>query len=126
MSELIDWRDYEQTRTALGQHFGRCMGYFRADGAQALIEIQAGIRALNAAKLVLPAHRIKGDALHFGAVALGRLAAEIEYGARDCLEQRQQPLDLVAAVSRLRPLFVATLAEFERIEMQRPGRRTAA
>jgi len=103
-----------QARTELGAGFTRILSYFREDGHKSLVAIEEAIRAGNSAALVIPAHTLKGEALQFGAQPLAELAEHIEMTARRCVEQHERPDELLADVVRLRPLFEATLALFDR------------
>ncbi len=123
---VIDWRIFERTRTALGDSFARVYGYFLEDGEKSVLQIQSAIRNQSAAQLIAPAHCIKGEALHIGAVQLGRLAAHIEYVARDCVELRQSPTELISYIAQLRPSFTATIAEIEQVIEPLGVRRNAA
>jgi hypothetical protein len=111
---LIDWGVFETTRASLGPHFHRVFGYLREDGARSVSFIEKAIRETNAAQLILPANCIAGEALHFGARRLAMLAGQIEDSARDYVELRLSPVDLVAEIARLRPLFNETMAALSR------------
>jgi HPt (histidine-containing phosphotransfer) domain-containing protein len=111
---IVDWRIFSQTRAELGAGFVRIMSYFHEDGVKSVAAIEQAMRRLDAAALVIPAHTLKGEALHFGAEPLGALAEHIEHVARRCVETRESPSELVEHVVRLRPLFEQTLAVFER------------
>lgn len=118
---LIDLPTLSHAREELGAGFPRMLGYFRDDGRRALLAIEEAMRAGNAAALVGPAHTLKGEALQFGALPLAELAEYIEETARRCVEDQEAPNELVGDIVRLRPLFDATLALFDR-ELA-PGRR---
>lgn len=113
-STLVDWTAYHRARNELGVQFVRILGYFREDGVKALAEIEAAMRVQNAAALVTPAHKLKGDARGFGATPLSDLAEQIEFIARDCMENRDTPDEALQHVVDLRPLFEKTLALLER------------
>ena len=113
-STLIDWAVYARTRAEMGAGFVRILGYFREDGVKSVAAIEAAMRGLNAAALVLPAHTLKGEARQFGAEPLAALAEQIETVARDCVETRDTPDEALEAVTRLRPLFNETLVLLER------------
>ncbi len=102
-----------QLRTEIGAGFDRILGYFKTDGAVSLIAIEEGVRRHDAVAIVRPAHTLKGESLQFGAEPLATLAAEIERGARQCVEDHTRPDDLIAAVVKLRPLFHETLMALE-------------
>lgn len=111
---LIDWTAFSQARSELGAGFVRILGYFREDGVKSVAAIEAAMRGLNAAAMVLPAHTLKGEARQFGADPLGALAEKIEAIARDCVENRDTPDEALKAVVELRPLFERTLEMLER------------
>jgi histidine phosphotransfer protein HptB len=120
----IDWAVFARTRADLGNGFVRVFGYFREDGDQAITAIEQAVRANAATALVLPAHKLKGEAREFGARALAELAEHIEFQARDCIEWRIAPTDLVEHVVNLRPLFEATVEAIDMASnplMQRRG-----
>jgi hypothetical protein len=111
---IVDMTVLTQTRAELGAGFVRILSYFREDGWKSLAAIEDAIRSGNAAGLVIPAHTLKGEALQFGAQPLAELAEHIEMTARRCVEQHERPDELLGDVVRLRPLFEATLALFDR------------
>ena len=110
---IIDWKIFQQARTELGADFIRILGYFREDGTKSVAAIEEALRAKSSVALVIPAHKLKGEADHFGANALADLAESIEADARKCVEWRQTPDELITEVIKLRPLFDATLAAFD-------------
>jgi HPt (histidine-containing phosphotransfer) domain-containing protein len=112
--KLVDWTIFGRTRLETGAGFVRILGYFREDGAKSVAAIEAAMRNLDATALVIPAHTLKGDSRQFGAEPLGTLAEQIETVARDCVEQRTTPDELLPEVVALRPLFEQTLALFDR------------
>jgi len=71
------------------------------------------MRLKDFAKLVMPAHTLKGEAWQFGANRLALLAEEIEVAARHYVEIQIDPSELVEKVVRLRPLFEATVLALE-------------
>lgn len=111
---MVDWAAFSRARAELGANFVRILGYFREDGVKSVSQIEAAMRAQNAAALVIPAHTLKGDARQFGAEPLGDLAESIEVLARDCVEKHEPPSEALELVVQLRPLFEATLALLER------------
>jgi histidine phosphotransfer protein HptB len=111
--EDINWTTFTETRTVLGDSFVRVLGYFREDGTKSVADIEAAMRERNSAKLVLPAHTLKGEGYQFGADRLAALAEEIEIAARHYVEIRQDPEDLLEKVVQLRPLFERTMAALE-------------
>ena len=123
-TNIVDLATLSQAREELGPGFTRLLGYFREDGRRSLLAIEEAMRAGNAAALVNPAHMLKGEALQFGARPLAELAEDIEETARRCVENHEAPNELVGTIVRLRPLFEATLALFDR-EANTPGRRHA-
>lgn len=112
--QLVDTVIFEQSRIDLGSAFIRILGYFREDGIKAVDRIEQAMRAGDSAALVLPAHTLKGEARHFGALPLADLAETIEMGARRCVNNRETPEDLLVPVAGLRPLFEQTLDWFDR------------
>ncbi|MGK6356030.1 Hpt domain-containing protein [Sphingomonas sp. DT-207] len=130
---LIDWAAFAQARSDLGANFVRILGYFREDGVKSVSRIEDGMRAHNAAAMVIPAHTLKGESRQFGADPLSELAETIEMMARACVERQDTPDAVLEHVVRLRPLFETTLSLLEReanpLVSRRPagfGRRPAA
>jgi HPt (histidine-containing phosphotransfer) domain-containing protein len=113
-STLINWPAFAQARSELGAGFGRILGYFREDGVKSVAAIEAAMRALNAAAMVIPAHTLKGEARQFGAEPLADIAEAIETIARDCVEKQDTPDEALEHIVRLRPLFGETLTLLER------------
>nr|WP_241241782.1 Hpt domain-containing protein [Sphingobium algorifonticola] len=122
---LIDMTDFIRARTELGSGFVRLLGYFREDGTKSVAAIEEGMRARNAAALVIPAHTLKGESRQFGAERLGDMAEQIEMVARRCVEYHESPDELVEIVVGLRGCFTETLAALERdsnpLVTRRPG-----
>ena len=125
-STLVDWNAYAQARSELGAGFVRILGYFREDGVKSVAAIEAGVRANQAAAIVIPAHTLKGEARQFGAEPLADLAETIEMFARDCVERQDTPELALEHVVKLRPLFEETLALLEREANPLAQRRPAA
>ncbi len=113
-SELIDVSVFTATRSALGSNFARILGYLREDGTQSVEKIEEAMRAKDPAAMVLAAHKLKGEALQFGAMRLSDAAETIEMTARDCVEHHETPDAIIELVSVLRPLFEETLALLEK------------
>lgn len=113
-SPIIDWEAFERARTELGAGFVRILGYFREDGMKSLVAIEEAMRANSAVAMVIPAHTLKGEAGQFGAEALAEIAEHIETVARQCVEWRTDPDEVLPEVVKLRPLFTETLAAFDR------------
>ena len=111
--DLINWKIFSEVRATLGEHFVRLLGYFREDGIKSVAAIEQAMLAMDSAKLVLPAHTLKGESCQFGADRLALLAEEIEVTARHYVEIRQDPGELLAKVTTLRPLFEQSLAALE-------------
>lgn len=111
--DLIDWKTFTETRNLLGAGFVRILGYFREDGTKSVAAIEEAMRLKDSAKLVMPAHTLKGKSWQFGADQLALLAEEIEIAARHYVEIQIDPSELVEKVVRLRPVFEATLAALE-------------
>ena len=112
--DVINWAAFAETRGALGDAFVRILGYFREDGTKSVAAIEDAMRERNSAKLVLPAHTLKGEGYQFGAEKLAELAEEIEVAARHYVELQQDPSELLEKIVLLRPLFELTLATLER------------
>jgi len=111
--ELIDWKVFGETRNLLGAGFVRILGYFREDGTKSVAAIEEAMRLKDSAKLVIPAHTLKGEAWQFGAHGLALLAEEIEVAARHYVEIQIDPSELVEKVVQLRPVFEETLSALE-------------
>jgi HPt (histidine-containing phosphotransfer) domain-containing protein len=110
---LIDWNAFGETRNLLGAGFVRILGYFLEDGTKSVAAIEEAMRLKDSAKLVMPAHTLKGEAWQFGANRLALLAEEIEVAARHYVEIQIDPSELVEKVVHLRPLFEATVLALE-------------
>ena len=110
---MVDRADLAAARQLLGSGFVRVLGYFREDGIKSVAQIEAAMRAGNAAAMVLPAHTLKGESRQFGGTPLADLAEVIEDIARGCVEDRDDPAEALEHVVALRPLFERTLAELE-------------
>ncbi len=123
---LIDWPVFERTRSMLGANFHRVFGYLVEDGERSIVFLERAIRDVSAVQLVLPAHCLKGEALHFGAQRLAALAAHIEYTARDYVELRIPPVELIAPIAHLRPVFKESIAELRRATSPLQQKRRAA
>lgn len=111
--DLINWTAFAETRGLLGPAFVRILGYYREDGMKSLVAIEEAMRLRDSAKMVMPAHTLKGESWQFGAEKVGALAEEIEVAARYYVEIHQDPSDLVEKVAALRPAFETTLAALE-------------
>jgi HPt (histidine-containing phosphotransfer) domain-containing protein len=127
---LINWSTFADTRAILGNDFVRILGYFREDGTKSVDAIEQAMREKSAARLVLPAHTLKGEAWQFGAEQLALLAEKIEMIARHCVEMQQEPDELLEDVVGLNDLFRLSLATLEKeanplVERRAFGRRTA-
>ncbi|WP_017670575.1 Hpt domain-containing protein [Blastomonas sp. AAP53] len=125
---LINWSTYAQSRATLGGDFVRILGYFREDGVKSVEAIETAMREASAARLVLPAHTLKSEALQFGAEQLGMLAEKIEMTARHCVEIQESPDELLQDIVGLRELFRVSLAALEKeanplVERRTFGRR---
>ena len=110
---LIDWKAFGETRNLLGAGFVRILGYFLEDGTKSVAAIEEAMRLKDSAKLVMPAHTLKGEAWQFGANRLALLAEEIEVAARHYVEIQIDPSELVEKVVHLRPTFEATVSALE-------------
>ncbi len=105
----IDREKLNALRMELGVHFPRILSYFAEDGIKSVEAVEDAVRNSDAVALVRPAHTLKGEALQFGAEALGYAAEYIEKAARDAVEARSFPLDIVETSAGLRPLFEEAL-----------------
>jgi histidine phosphotransfer protein HptB len=112
--DVINWTAFAETRGALGEAFVRILGYFREDGTKSVAEIENAMRDRSSARLILPAHTLKGEGYQFGAEKLAELAEEIEVAARHYVEIQQDPSELLEKIVQLRPLFELTLETLER------------
>lgn len=109
----MDWNAFAETRNLLGAGFVRILGYFLEDGTKSVAAIEEAMRLKDSAKLVMPAHTLKGEAWQFGANRLALLAEEIEVAARHYVEIQIDPSELVEKVVHLRPTFEATVSALE-------------
>lgn len=125
-STLVNRTAYAKARAELGAGFARILGYFREDGAKSVVAIEEAMRGLSAARMVIPAHTLKGEARQFGAEPLAMLAEQIEHIARGCVETRDTPDQALELVVKLRPLFDDTLKLLERETNPLAERRPAA
>lgn len=107
---LLNEAELAQARAALGAGMDRIVGYFREDGARAIVQIEEAFAARNAAAMVIPAHTLKGESRQLGARRLGDIAEAIETTARRCVEQHEDPVEVAAEVAMLRGCFIETLA----------------
>lgn len=110
----INWTVLNETRQRFGGNFFRHFGYFTQDGPKSVQAIEDAMRAMNAAKIVLPANRLAEDAFLFGAMALGELAEKIETNAQRCVTEHSGPDFLLRDVLALRPLYFTSVARLER------------
>ncbi len=110
----INWGVLNETRRKFGGNFFRHFGYFTQDGPRSVQAIEDAMRAMNAAKMVLPANRLAEDAFLFGAQALGEFAEQIETNAQRCVAQHETPDFLLRDVLALRPLYFTSVARLER------------
>jgi len=117
---LLDEAELARTLHAVAQDFVRLVGYFGDDGVCCVAQVEAAHAAGDAAALVGPAHRLKGEARQLGAVRLGDIAAEIERTARRCVEEQVPPATITQEVQALRVCFAQTLALLSALT---PGRR---
>jgi histidine phosphotransfer protein HptB len=111
---LVDRTKLGHTRAELGVNFTRILGYFREDSIKAIAQIEAAINNMDAVALVRPAHTLKGESLQFGLEQLGYTAETIEKAARDAVENRSFPHEMVGKASGLRALLAETLGTLDR------------
>ena len=112
--DIIDWAHFEKSRSELGPGFIRILSYFREDGVKSLDQIDQAMHDQNTVALVIPAHTLKGEARHFGAEPVAKLAELIETTARLCIETHRFPDELVSEVVELRKTFEKTVEAFDR------------
>jgi HPt (histidine-containing phosphotransfer) domain-containing protein len=110
---VINRETLDALRVELGAHFPRILGYFAEDGIKSLEAVEEAVRNRDAVALVLPAHTLKGESLQFGAERLGHAAEYIEEAARDGVEMRGFPLEIVEYGARLRSLFEEALTALQ-------------
>ncbi|WCT73659.1 Hpt domain-containing protein [Sphingomonas naphthae] len=110
---IIDWAALAKLKAEIGAEFPRILGYFREDGVRSIVAIEDAMRARDAARVVRPAHTLKGESAQFGAEPLRLLSEQIERGARRCVETHDVPDELLEHVVQLRPLLQQTLAMLE-------------
>jgi hypothetical protein len=108
-TDLVDWVRFDQARASLGVRLFRHLGFLREDGAKAVSQIEEAMRAGDAVSLVNPADLLKAEAFQIGAMGIAALAEEIEVQARDCIEWRQAPDNILEAVVQLRDVFDRTV-----------------
>jgi HPt (histidine-containing phosphotransfer) domain-containing protein len=108
--DTVDWSTFASVRAELGANFVRILGYFEEDGEKSVARIEAAMHARDAAAMVLPAHTMKSEARQFGAMPLAMLAEEIEASARQGVEIRMFPDQILPQVAQLRPLYRRTMA----------------
>ena len=108
-------------RLELGAHFPRILGYFAEDGVKSVQAVEEAVANRDAVALVRPAHTLKGEALQFGAEALGYAAEYIEQAARAGVEAHSFPLDIVEFSTKLRPLFEEALVALQHAVAPKPA-----
>jgi|GEM_PF-542806 hypothetical protein len=109
-TDLVDWVRFDQARASLGVRLFRHLGYLREDGAKAVTQIEDAMRSGDAVAMVNPADLLRAEALQIGAIGVAALAEDIEDQARDCIEYRQTPDNIIEAVVKLRDAFERTVA----------------
>ena len=108
-------------RLELGAHFPRILGYFAEDGVKSVQAIEDAVAQRDPVGLVRPAHTLKGEALQFGAEALGYAAEHIETAARAGVEAHAFPADIVDSCLKLRPLFEEALVALQHAVAPKPA-----
>jgi len=111
---LVNWAAFADARSMLGTDFVRILGYFREDGVKSVAALEDSARSGNAAGMVIPAHTLKGESSQFGAERLALATEKIEMMARRCVEQHQNPDELINDIVGLRALFEVSLALLEK------------
>jgi histidine phosphotransfer protein HptB len=123
---IVDMAQFAQCRARLGHNFARTIGYLRDDGLKSIAVIEEALRMGDAIGMIVPAEMIKTEAYDVGAIALAEMAEDIEFGARDRVEWRQSPDDLLESVVALRRLFTQTIgvinSEINPLVSRRPER----
>jgi histidine phosphotransfer protein HptB len=114
LPRLLDEERISRSRAHFGRNFARILGYLREDGLEAIDTIETAMRISKPAAMIGPADRIKAEAYDLGAVGLAEVAEMIELRARDCVERRQSPDDLLRPVVSLRRIFDETVALLDR------------
>ena len=114
LPNLLDEEQIGRSRAHFGRNFARILGYLREDGLEAIGKIEDAMRMNKPAAMIGPADRIKAEAYDLGAVGLAEVAETIELRARDCVEWRQSPDDLLEPVLSLRKIFDETVALLDR------------
>ena len=118
---IVDRAALNRLRAEVGPALPKLLGYFREDGARSVAAVEDAIRLHSAARLVIPAHTLKGESLQFGARPLAALAEQIELTARDLVETQGVPDALSGPVRQLGPLFTRTLEALTRELATAPG-----
>lgn len=108
---IIDSEAFAHCKARLGGNFVRVLGYLRDDGLKSLAVVEDAMRMGDAVAMIGPAELIKSDAFDLGAIALAETAEHIEMSARDCVEWRQSPDNLLESVVALRRIFAETITE---------------
>ena len=111
---LVDWAKFARMRTELGAISCASSAISARMARKRSRRIEEAMHRRDAAALVLPAHTMKAEARQFGAEPLGDLAEEIEQAGRRALESRLFPDEILPQVARLRPIYLRTMALFER------------
>ncbi len=114
VTPIVNWSVFARMQAMLGLDFIRVLGYFNEDGIKSVAAIEHAMRVGDASKIVMPAHTLKSEAAQFGAERLSQLAEHIEMMARNCVELRQQPDELLQQVVSLRPLFQKSVAALDK------------
>ena len=108
---LVEHAELAEARRMIGADLARIIGYFREDGAKAILAIEDALHARSARDMVLPAHKLKGEARQLGAARLGEIAETIEMTARSCLERQAEPEGVASEVAMLRGCFAETMTQ---------------
>lgn len=111
---IVDMAQFARCRARFGSNFGRAIGDLRDDGVKQVAAIEEALRMDDAIGMIRPAEMIKTEANDLGAVALSEAAEDIEFAARDRVEWRQSPDDLLEMVVALRRLFTETIGVIDR------------
>lgn len=112
---LVSEPELDEVRHHLGPGLARILGYFRDDGARAIIAIEEALARRDATAMVRPAHTLKAEARQFGGLRLGDIAETIEKTARRCVEEHSEPAAVAVEVAMLRASFIETLTVLDKI-----------
>lgn len=111
---LINDSEFAHAQDQLGAAFPMIVDIFAEEAEKSVGMLARAMAALDAAGMIIPAHSIKGEARQFGARLLAELAERIEAGARQCVSQGREPVELdlpVRQIAQTLTQSVATMRE---------------